>query len=120
MKIVLENVDALPQPRPRFNRQSGRCYEPARIKAFKEMVGYAAKAAMKGKPPTKKPVKINLKVWRKLPPTSTKYGDIDNIFKAVADSMLKIAYDDDRQIVSANVEKLQGTPPKIEIEIEPA
>ena len=39
--------------------------------------------------------------------------DTDNILKVVADSLNKIAYDDDSQIVRCSIEKLYGEEPRI-------
>lgn len=115
MKIVLENIEPLPQPRPRFG--GGRCYEPARITKYKSAVATAAKVAMCGKNPIENPVKVNLKLWRKYKPTSRRYGDFDNHAKSICDALNKIVWLDDSQVVSATVEKYQSTTPKVEIEI---
>lgn len=44
--------------------------------------------------------------------------DIDNIAKVVLDALNKVAYADDKQIVSMYVQKKYSTMPRIEIEIK--
>jgi len=48
----------------------------------------------------------------------TKKPDLDNIAKAVLDSLNKIAFDDDSQIVSLTVEKYYSENPRIELQLE--
>ena len=48
----------------------------------------------------------------------TKKPDVDNITKIVADSLNKIAYADDSQIVVATIEKLFSDNPRVEVIIE--
>ena len=57
MKIEIK-AEPIPQPRPRFGR-GGKVYQPEKIKAYKNVVSYAAKTAMQGKPPTSEALKIN-------------------------------------------------------------
>jgi Holliday junction resolvase RusA-like endonuclease len=45
----------------------------------------------------------------------TKKPDVDNITKIVADSLNKIAYDDDSQIVTAITEKIFSDNPRVEV-----
>lgn len=45
----------------------------------------------------------------------TKKPDVDNITKIVADSLNKIAYDDDSQIVTATTEKIFSENPRVEV-----
>ena len=47
----------------------------------------------------------------------TKKPDIDNIIKIVADALNKVAYLDDKQIVSLACEKIFSDKPRVEIEI---
>lgn len=115
LKLSIE-IDPLPQPRPRFSK--GRCYEPARISAYKEAIGYQARVAMKGNAPPIDAVKVCLKFWRKYKATSRRFADADNLAKAVMDACNGILWQDDSQIVSLTAEKYQGTP-RLEIEVLP-
>ena len=117
MKIVLENIEPLPQPRPKFGK-GGKVYQAEKITAYKNMIGYAAKKAMEGKSPTLDALKINLRFYRRFKASSRRFGDCDNLAKAVLDACNGIIFADDSQIVSLTAEKYQGTP-KIEVEITP-
>lgn len=52
----------------------------------------------------------------KIRPTK-RNGDVDNLFKVVADALNDVAYDDDAQIVQATVNKWYGREPLVEISI---
>ena len=47
----------------------------------------------------------------------TKKPDLDNIMKCVTDALNEIAYQDDKQIVEASIEKYYSEEPRVEIEI---
>lgn len=47
----------------------------------------------------------------------TKRPDGDNLLKIIADSLNKIAYDDDSQVVSATVDKLYAEQSRVEVTI---
>lgn len=47
----------------------------------------------------------------------TKKPDIDNVYKVTADALNGLAYNDDSQIVSANIEKHYSERPRLEVEI---
>ena len=113
MKIEIE-MEPLPQPRPRFS--NGRAYQPEKIKSYKTAIGYAAKQAMAGNLPIDSPVSVKLKFWRRYCIYSRRFGDLDNLAKAVMDACNGIIWTDDAQIISLTAEKYQGTP-KIELEI---
>lgn len=46
-----------------------------------------------------------------------KKPDVDNLAKSVLDSLNKIAYDDDSQVVECNVKKFYSDNPRVEVEI---
>lgn len=48
----------------------------------------------------------------------TKRPDMDNIVKIIADSLNKLAYYDDAQIVSADVRKYYSEEPRVEVTVE--
>lgn len=48
-------------------------------------------------------------------PTGKNHGDCDNLAKGVLDSLNGIAYKDDSQIVSLEVQKLWGSPERAEV-----
>ena len=47
----------------------------------------------------------------------TKKPDLDNILKIIGDALNEIAYQDDKQIISASIEKYYSEEPRVEIEI---
>lgn len=47
----------------------------------------------------------------------TKKPDLDNIMKCVTDALNEIAYQDDKQIVSASIEKYYSEEPRVEVAI---
>ena len=48
----------------------------------------------------------------------TKKPDADNILKIIGDALNDLAYKDDKQIVSANIEKFYSDEPRVQIEIK--
>lgn len=58
----------------------------------------------------------NLMIAGKIRPT--KKPDADNILKIIGDALNNIAYKDDKQIVSANIEKFYSDEPRVQIEIK--
>ena len=48
----------------------------------------------------------------------TKRGDVDNIFKIIADALNGIAYDDDGQIAEAYIKKMYSDNPRVEVTIQ--
>ena len=58
----------------------------------------------------------NLMIAGKIRPT--KKPDADNILKIIGDALNDIAYKDDKQIVSANIEKFYSDEPRVQIEIK--
>lgn len=115
MKISLE-LDAKPQPRPRFNRK-GIAYEDAASKSYKSAVGFLAKMAMQGKPPIEKTCRVLIKFYRRYKVSSRRYGDCDNLAKSVLDACNGILWLDDSQIISLTAEKYQSPTPRLEIEV---
>lgn len=109
-------VEPLPQPRPRFFR--GRCYQPARIVEYKATVAQAAKLAMKDQQPMIGELSAVIKLYRKFKRCSRRFGDFDNLAKAITDACNKICFVDDSQIIRCTVEKYTDKNfPRAEIEI---
>ena len=113
VKFEIE-VEPIPQARARFG--GGRCYESSRLREYKNKVAMLAKA--KGAEILQGAVKMTIRLYRKFKATSRRFGDFDNLAKAICDSLNGICYVDDSQVVSCTVEKIQSATPKIEIEIE--
>ena len=113
MKIEME-IEPIPQARIRFG--GGRCYEPSRLREYKNKIAKLAKEC--GAEKLQGAVKMTIRLYRKFKATSRRFGDFDNLAKAICDSLNGVCYVDDSQVVSCKVEKIQSATPKIEIEIE--
>ena len=117
MKFIVE-VEPLPQPRPRFSRYGG-VYFPKAFQEYKATISKAAVLAMQGLEPMTGELKAVLKFYRKYKRISRRYGDCDNLSKAVLDACNGIVYADDSQIISVvSTKHTDKDNPHIEIEIE--
>lgn len=109
-------LEPVPFPRPATNGK--RRYNPKRYTAFKEQLGFYARAAMRGQAPFIGEIKISAHIYKKIIPTALKFGDWDNHGKAISDALNGICYVDDRQITEGHIYLHKGTPSRIEIELE--
>ena len=117
IKFCVER-EPLPQPRPRFSRYGG-VYFPQAFQAYKATISKAAVQAMAGREPLTGELKAVLKFFRKYKTISRRYGDCDNLSKAVLDSLNGVCYVDDSQIISVvSTKHTDKDNPHIEIEIE--
>ena len=117
IKFCVER-EPLPQPRPRFSRYGG-VYFPQAFQEYKATISKAAVQAMAGREPLTGELKAVLKFFRKYKTISRRYGDCDNLSKAVLDACNGIVYADDSQIISVVSNKYTDKDnPHIEIEIE--
>lgn len=119
--------------RPRLNSYTGVVYTPTRTKDYESLVEqyfllkYPRFKALEGR------IKVNIIAYFSIPKTTkksdinemlennispTKKPDIDNIVKAILDSMNKFAFKDDNQITKLEVEKKYALEDKIYIKIE--
>ena len=114
IKIVAP-IMPVPFPRPASNGK--RRYNPPRYTEFKNALGLFASRAMHGQAPFTGAVKLTAEVYKKIVPTSLRFGDIDNHLKAILDALNGIAFRDDSQVVDAHATKNFGEP-KIIIELE--
>lgn len=109
-------------------------YTPAETRKYEMALAWAAKAAMRGKPPLEGPLKISVEAYFGVPvswsqkkrdsaltgvirPTGS--PDIDNILKVI-DGLNGIAWRDDSQIIEAHVSKLYAEQPRLKVEITEA
>ena len=117
MKFTVE-IEPLPQPRPRFSRFGG-VYFPKSFQEYKSVISKAAVQAMKNQLPMTGELIAKLKFFRKYKTISRRYGDCDNLSKAVLDACNGIVYADDSQIISVvSTKHTDKDNPHIEIEIE--
>lgn len=117
MKIVIEG-DPHPMARPRAVQ--GHVYYLSRDIEWRELIRWTCLQAMARREPFDCPLKVKVKFYRKLKPTSKNFGDCDNLLKGLFDGMNGIVFKDDSQIVKAIAEKLQDKEkPRCEVEIIP-
>lgn len=119
--------------RPRLNSYTGVVYTPTRTKDYESLVEqyfllkYPRLKALEGRikvsiiayfsiPKTTKKADINEMLENNISPT--KKPDIDNIVKAILDSMNKFAFKDDNQITKLEVEKKYSLEDKVYVKIE--
>lgn len=119
--------------RPRLNSYTGVVYTPTRTKDYESLVEqyfllkYPRFKALEGRikvsiiayfsiPKTTKKTDINEMLENNISPT--KKPDIDNIVKAILDSMNKFAFNDDNQITKLEVEKKYAIEDKVYVKIE--
>ena len=110
-------IEPLPQPRPRFSRFG--VYEPKKITEYKAEIAQAARLAMKDSEPMTGELSAVIRLYRKYKRCSRRFGDFDNLAKAVLDALNKIVYDDDAQIVKCTIEKYTDKlNPRVEVEVQ--
>ena len=115
MKILV-STEPIPAARLRFG--SGRAYQPARNREYREIVRAAAMSAMEGREPMTGEVSARIALFRHYKPTARNYGDADNHAKAILDGLNGICFVDDAQIVRLVVEKYKDAAnPRAEIEL---
>lgn len=121
--------DPVAQGRPRFTK-NGHAYDPAKSRAYKELVALRAREAMAGRGPMPrgtaayciievrcrmpqrftKRQREDARLERLLP---TKKPDADNIAKAIMDGMAGIVYEDDAQVARVSCRKRYGEEPGV-------
>ena len=120
--------------RPRFTRQGSfvKSYTPEKTVNYENLVKisfdmYEEKEKLEGE------LAVSLMVYCSIPKSTSKKKkalmlkgdirpttkpDLDNIAKAILDSLNGRAFDDDKQVVSLIVQKYYSDTPRVEIEIE--
>lgn len=133
MKYIFEiNEKAIGKERPRFNTRTHTTYTPQRTKDFEEKVVWAfkgkynidqeasynpfrAKITAIYRPPVntskKKVAELDGQAYTKKP-------DVDNIAKAILDSLNGLVYKDDNQVTELIIKKEYGLENKILVELE--
>lgn len=130
--VVLGNPQS--KQRPRFARMGNfvRSYTPDETVQYETLVRLSYQQAGHGK--LSGAIRAIIKAYFSIPKSVSKkrHGlmaenkilpitvskDSDNICKIVLDSLNKIAYDDDRQVVEIHVYKLYSENPRVEIILE--
>lgn len=106
-----------PMPYSRVRTNGRHFYNDSRYSEYKETVGVCARNAMRGKQTTKKPISISIIFSRNKKTCSKGFGDLDNLTKAILDSLNGICYEDDIQVCEIHARKMQFSLQGTEIEI---
>lgn len=130
------NGTPIPKGRPRARVRGGfaQIYTPITTRKYEKAISDLAALAMGGRKPLEGPLSVSIR-FRLAPPKSmTKReravvlageqaymgrSDLDNYFKAVADSLNGICWLDDVQIVRMFATKSASSKPGIDVRVEP-
>lgn len=127
--IIQGKVQA--KQRPRFNGKFA--YTPRETVAYENLVKTCYLEKYKGQRPLEKPLKVKIIAYYDIPKSTSKKKqqqmlnneifpivkpDTDNIAKSILDSLNKIAYLDDKQVVKLEVEKYYSQAPSTVVMIE--
>ena len=134
--IISFTIQGVPiaKGRPKFFRCGNYTgtYTPAKTKRYEESVISQALPHRPSKP-IEKPIALFLKFYMPIPKSMPKKNrqaitegrlfpakkpDIDNLCKAILDSLNKIYYKDDSLIVRITAEKIYSETPRTEVKIE--
>ncbi|KEH90599.1 RusA family crossover junction endodeoxyribonuclease [Clostridium botulinum] len=118
--------------RPRMSTRTGKAYTPKKTVLYENWVKECY-CISKDKKHLTGAIKAHIKVYMSIPKSTskkkrqemisekirpTKKPDLDNIAKIILDSLNGLAYEDDKQIVSLQVNKFYGTEPKVIVQLE--
>lgn len=130
MNTLTFEIPGEPKPKQRHRSGQGRTYTPRATEEYENKVRIYARNAMQnqGFVPAApgEPVAIRILAYfqtRKKKPQPQespclKTPDWDNVGKIITDALNGIAYEDDRQIHQAIVEKRYGDPHRVLVQIE--
>lgn len=119
--------------RPRFNRESGRAYTPAKTVKYEAELKYAAAQVMGDRPPLEGPLVLRMDVvvpipasWAKKKQAEARAGrlfptskpDLDNFMKVI-DAANLIVWIDDSQIIDSHITKRYGDKPGMWVRVSP-
>ena len=112
-------IDPVGKGRPRFTR-TGHTYTPKATATAEFAIRSHAWAAMRGRAPTSHPVRVEIVARMPIPRSWTdkkrrehfgkpadKKPDADNVAKLILDALNGLVFEDDKQVVSLTVEKIQ-------------
>lgn len=123
----------VPKGRPRFNRETGRAYTPAKTASFEAQLKFAAQQSMGDLAPLEGPLSLEMDVvvpipasWPKKKQEAARSGallptgkpDFDNYQKTV-DALNLVVWMDDGQIVQSSFLKRYGEKPGMWIHVKP-
>lgn len=121
--------------RPKFARRGAfvKAYTPAQTASYENLIKLCYEKSNPGNFLLKEPLKMTIKAYYFIPLSwsnkkrlsalegkikPTVKADLDNVIKIIADSLNKVAYEDDKQIISIYAIKKYDVAPRVEISIE--
>lgn len=119
--------------RPRHSRVSGTTYTPRETKLHEQLIQWEYRKQCRDKFPEGSQIRIIITAIMSIPKGTAKYRkadmlsgkirptkkpDWDNIGKLVCDALNGIAYDDDKCVCEAIVQKYYGCEPRIIVRLE--
>ena len=113
IELHLTGHEPLPKQSFRYAGK-GRGYTDPRIKAWQLAVHWKAKEIMQDTPPLDGDLKVYIEFTR----SNRIRVDLDNLSKAVCDSMNGVVYKDDKQIVDLHLVKLFDEVPGLYVRVE--
>jgi len=122
---IFIDIQPLPAPRPRFTRFRAT-YNPQKYTDYKEQIAFLAKE--KVKTPFVNEVALHLDFFFKYPKCwgakkkqsiswHTTKPDLDNLIKSILDALNKVAFLDDKQVVSIQARKQYAASSGVKIEL---
>lgn len=135
MKLIAEfTVPGEPKSKARPRVVAGHAYTPHSTQVYENLVRVEYERQCFGiRFPQGAQIALQIKAYYTIPKSvskkkreemlahivrPTKKPDIDNIFKIIADSLNKIAYRDDAQIVDGSVSKFYDEEPRVVVKIQ--
>lgn len=121
----------VPAGRPRFG--NGKAHDPAKSRAYKQFVAFAAKSQYRGPLLKDEPIEVHLEVYRpnqnrisqverkrreNKQSVPTKKPDTDNYIKSVLDALTGVIWQDDNIIYHIDAYKYYSDKPRIELQIQ--
>ena len=119
------DLDPKVKSRPRFSRKGSKTlvYTPAQTKNYERIIKMMGQRQYRDKP-LKGPIKVEINFYFVKPksskqkyPINKRSGDLDNLAKAVLDSLNKIVYEDDSQVIALTCSKYYRITSGIEVKI---
>ena len=104
-----------PVPKQSFRYSSRGNHQPQRVTDWQNAVAWEARIAMQGQDPMTGPVSMRCVF---VLPTNRRV-DIDNLNKAVMDSMQGIVFKDDHQVMNLHLVKRVRETPGVYVEVYP-
>ena len=104
--------------RPRVNMYTGRVYTPGKTKDYEFLVQQYFKMKYPRYEMLEGRLSINIIAYLKIPKSTTKKPDVDNIAKSILDAMNNFVFKDDNQVSKISVEKRFALEEKAVIEVE--